>query len=311
MVTLVRQAGHSGICALMLLIATPSGIWSQTASGAATPARAGSASRTCLDTAIDANLTRVTLYQHLWVRDTNAAIVAQVALLSQRIAEVARAALGGASDTALAAADSFGTWKDELKELPFKIVLHRDAPSTWSVNHPADTVNRKLTALYARVLQSIPPDSLWILWPDGETRDSIPFSIEVMSNYRHQGEAIRQSSFPIATAKSMQFVDAQLTHQAIPHYPDDARLEGISARVLLQFVIDTNGRADPNSIRVIEPSPAVLDTSRFAHFYREFIDVSRDVVVRNRYAPARYGACLVKEGVRVPLAYQGRRLTDR
>ena len=299
------------ICALMLLIATPSGAWSQTTSGAAARTSATSTSRTCADTAVDANLTRVTLYQHLWVRDTTAAIVAQVALLSQRIAEVARAALGGKSDTVLAAADSLGAWKDELKELPFMIVLHRDAPSSWYVNHAADTVDPKLTAFYARVLQSIPPDSLWIIWPEGEATDSVTFRIDVMRNYPHLGNAIRQSSFPIATAKSVQYVNAQVIHQATPHHPDDARLEGISARVLLRFVIDTNGRADPSSIQVIEPSPAVLDTSRFAHFYREFIDVSRDVVVRNRYAPAHYGACLVTARVQSALVYAGRRLTDR
>jgi len=289
----------------LLLVATPYAAFAQTSSG-----RAPRPIAACSDTVVGANLTRVTLYQHLWLTDTSSAVVMQVGLINQRIAAAARSALGGLSDTSLAAADSLGVWQDELKELPFVIVLHRDGPSRWYVSHAADTVNPKLSALYARVLQSIPPDSLWIVWPDGEATDSLSVRIDVMSNYPLQQSAIRATSSPIATARAVQLAPAVVTHWARPHYPDDAASIGIVGKVLLGFVVDTNGRADPETIRVIEPTAATLASSRFAHFYHEFIYVSRDVVLRNRYAPARLGGCLIKQRVQQPFNYAGHR-TDR
>lgn len=77
-----------GVAALMLLLAVPVAAAAQAASsGVMADDRAG---RACLDTLSDANLTRVTVSQRAILTETNPAVLAQTALISQRIAAAAR-----------------------------------------------------------------------------------------------------------------------------------------------------------------------------------------------------------------------------
>jgi TonB family protein len=81
-----------------------------------------------------------------------------------------------------------------------------------------------------------------------------------------------------------------------PPYPELLHQAGIGGRVLLQAIIDTSGRAEPNSVRIIQsPNPA-------------FDPGSRNWILHALFRPARVHGRAVRVLIQVPLDY---RITGR
>jgi len=77
-----------------------------------------------------------------------------------------------------------------------------------------------------------------------------------------------------------------------PPYPELLRQAGIQGRVLIQAVIDTTGRAEPNSIKIIQsPNPG-------------FDQPSRTWIQHALFRPARVHGRAVRVLVQVPLDYR-------
>lgn len=260
-----------------------------------------------MDSLTDASLTRVTVSQRAVLTETNPAILTQSALVSQHIAVAARTALGGMGDS-LPNGSELGVWRQSIEHLPLVIVIHRDGRFTWNHSRGAGATNAKLTAFYERVLRSIPPDSLWMVWPDDYTADSVAIRLDVMSDDPYaNAPSMRATLFPVFTAKGLARTAALVELAADPAYPKDALADSITGRVAVAVVIGTDGRADSSTMRVLEPSAAVLAASPMAHFYHEFIDATRDVVLRERFRPARIGGCVIRQVVNLSYDYVPRR----
>ena len=81
-----------------------------------------------------------------------------------------------------------------------------------------------------------------------------------------------------------------------PPYPELLKQAGIQGRVLIQAIIDTAGRAEPSSIRIIQsPNPA-------------FDPGSRNWILHAQFRPARVHGRAVRVLIQVPLDY---RITGR
>ena len=78
-------------------------------------------------------------------------------------------------------------------------------------------------------------------------------------------------------------------------YPDLLRQAGVEGRVLVQAVLDTNGRAEPRSIRIIQSPNAGFDQS------------ARDFVLGARFRPARIKGRGVRVLVNLPIDFKIRR----
>jgi protein TonB len=80
---------------------------------------------------------------------------------------------------------------------------------------------------------------------------------------------------------------------AAPHpvYPERLRRAGIAGRVVVEAVIDTIGRAEPGSVRVIETHHPGFDAA------------ARDYVLRAVFRPARVNGRPVRVLVRVPIEF--------
>lgn len=77
-----------------------------------------------------------------------------------------------------------------------------------------------------------------------------------------------------------------------PRYPEMLRQAGIEGRVVMQAIIDTSGRAEPNSITIVRsPNPA-------------FNDVSRTWMLGALFRPARVHGRAVRVLVEVPIDYR-------
>lgn len=259
----------------------------------------------CRDTLIAANLSRLTVYQRAVVHDTTRAILAQVDLLASSIAQGVRASLG-AQGTDVPAGDLFGKWPRPIRHLPFDIIVRRNAPGAWRLGAVADSdaASPALTALYERTLRAIPPDSIWMIWPDGYAPDSVVFRLDLVA-FAHSGRLIPGKSAIIALFSSTGVVErpAAEKHHLSTHYPEDAAENRIFANLLLQFVVDTTGFVDKRTIRVLRPTEAQLDSSEYRQYLREFINVTRNALERDRFIPARIGRCAVRETVQLPVSY--------
>ena len=76
-----------------------------------------------------------------------------------------------------------------------------------------------------------------------------------------------------------------------PNYPDMLRSAGVEGEVLAQFVVDTTGRADPGSFKVLKSS------------HDMFVNSVRNALPRMRFIPAEVGGRKVKQLVQQPFAF--------
>ncbi len=76
-----------------------------------------------------------------------------------------------------------------------------------------------------------------------------------------------------------------------PHFPDVALRAGIGDELVMEFVVDTAGRAEPNSIIPLR-----------AHF-REFAEEAVKAIRSARFSPGRIGGCPVSVTVQMPVNF--------
>ena len=84
---------------------------------------------------------------------------------------------------------------------------------------------------------------------------------------------------------------ASLVEAPRPQYPENLRLAGVSGRVLVQFVVDTTGRVEKESVHVLEASHA------------RFENAVRDVLPRLRFRAAEIGDSKVRMLVQMPFEF--------
>jgi protein TonB len=80
-----------------------------------------------------------------------------------------------------------------------------------------------------------------------------------------------------------------------PHYPEVLRQAGIEGRVLVEAVLDTTGRAEAGSLRIISASHPLFATE------------AEQVVLASRYRPGRMAGRVVRVRVLVPISFGIRR----
>jgi protein TonB len=103
---------------------------------------------------------------------------------------------------------------------------------------------------------------------------------------------------PTAGDSGTTYLDIQVERQARavegsagPRYPESLRAARIEGKVLAQFVVDLEGRADLATFRVLESAHA------------RFTDAVREAVRRMRFHPAEVGGTPVRQLVRMPFVF--------
>jgi TonB family protein len=83
-----------------------------------------------------------------------------------------------------------------------------------------------------------------------------------------------------------------IIEQPEPRYPTALAAAGVSGRVVLDYVVDTAGRAEPGSLRVVASS------------HPAFVEAARASVLASRYQPARLRGRGVRQLVRQALSFR-------
>jgi protein TonB len=76
-----------------------------------------------------------------------------------------------------------------------------------------------------------------------------------------------------------------------PRFPAMLRAAGIEGRVLVQLVVDTLGRAEPDGVQIVEASHPL------------FAEAVREVLPRYRFTPGEVGGRKVRTRVQIPFAF--------
>jgi TonB family protein len=82
-------------------------------------------------------------------------------------------------------------------------------------------------------------------------------------------------------------------------YPEGPRIRGIVGEALVEFVVDTNGRAELRSVQVVQAT------------HPDFATTARSVLASARFAPARLSGEVVRCRVRLPVVFQIARNGER
>lgn len=264
------------------------------------------AARACLDTVSAASLRPVTVYQIANPSDTSEFVLAQVALISQRVAEGVRAALGGGRDL-VSSADTLVPWRHLAGRVPIRMALHREAATTWSADSSADPAKTKLTSLYASVLRAMPADQLEIVWPDQPVPDSITVLFE-LTNTDSTKTPLAIPGYPMMSVfrtRGVGFTPAMVRPRGpYPLYPSDAVASAVEAEVVMDIVVSPSGRANGTMRSVVISSRRnTLDGDARARYGREFTSSVEQALRRMQFDPARVGGCAVPQQAKYPFTF--------
>ncbi len=101
--------------------------------------------------------------------------------------------------------------------------------------------------------------------------------------------------------KAQVFTEAQLDDPVspinipTPRYPPVLESAGIAGRVVVQFIVDTTGHAEPNSFKVIETS------------HQLFVESAKESIQKAVFKPARFHGRPVRQLVQLPISFKSPR----
>jgi TonB family protein len=94
-----------------------------------------------------------------------------------------------------------------------------------------------------------------------------------------------------ATTRDERFQPATLLSQPVPRYPPALAALGVEGRVKLEFVVDTAGKVEAGSVRILESS------------HHAFEDAARTTVLGAAFRPARLSARPVRQLTRQAIRF--------
>jgi hypothetical protein len=276
------------------------------------PLRAQSARTrpSCLDSLAPSTMKRVPVYAAAEIADSvpvTQAAVASMDVLTQAVAEQARALLGATAGQ-LPPGDPQIGWRQ--LEHQVLVVARPDGRFTWRVQSPAwlsdqnidDAGARHLT----RALEAARVQGEAFLWDEALRRDSVSWLVRLEPAVLSEDGTVTPPSlragFPVFTvlAPAIQSADVERIRTNYPM----VRIRGFSGTVRLQFVIDTAGRAVPSTIRGVWPAneARLVGPQKFA--YDSVVRVMRLSLEDARFAPARVGRCTISQLVQQAFTYR-------
>lgn len=148
-----------------------------------------------------------------------------------------------------------------------------------------------------------------MVWPEGYRADSIILRLELESAIVTPERKIvlvpaQHPAFKVFRLLAPPMRPALVRpNQPPPHYPSEAENARVEAAVELHFVVDTNGRADPESMSDVREWSRERMTPEAYQYLDAFIRELRKVVLRWHFTPARIDMCPVRQWVDLPVKF--------
>ncbi|MFL5563354.1 MAG: hypothetical protein ACJ79K_17955 [Gemmatimonadaceae bacterium] len=189
---------------------------------------------------------------------------------------------------------------------------HRDGKLTSTIDGETDprfnASNLAGARLLARALDSAQKaGDIFLTWPAAATGDSIGFTIELRAAEVdgsgkvypvHASLGIPAMSLDVSTEEPVKILKAPRIDY--PSYSQAGHATGV---VLMQYVVDTSGRADMSTVKDLWPKNKPRPVDETSEFYREFRRAAERAIADARYIPASIGGCPVRQMVQQPFTF--------
>jgi hypothetical protein len=264
----------------------------------------------CLDSIPVSMMKRVPVYATADLLEgdvVSPGVLASIDVFTRTAAEQARTLLGAGANQ-LPPGEPAITWRQLDHQL--RVTAHRDGRLVSRVERaewPGDqSLGDSGIRHLARAVDEAKRKGEAFLWNDDLVRDSLTWLIRLVPATLAEDGSTQpptlRSGFPVLHVVAPPVVAAGVDRLRT-NFPM-VRIRGFAGTVRLQFVIDTAGRADPNSIRSVWPAnePRLSGPPAFA--YDSVVRVMRGAVKDARFAPARIGPCPINQLVHQGFTYQ-------
>ena len=264
----------------------------------------------CVSSLPDSAFTRTAVYMTVAVRNPiPQPVPSMIANVMQAVVDRADSALGSAPPY-LPNGEPTVTWHDLGGGL--LLTWHRDGGLTWTINAdsggpPRDTAS--LAHVVGRALAAtIASGEVFLGWPPEATNDSVQFDVGFTRARVKPDRTLEPVEAPLAIpilgVRAPWETPVIVLKLARPVYPDELQREGARARVQVEFIVDTTGRADVTTIRDAWPSWRPRLTGRLGRFYDRFYSAAARSVADARFEPATVAGCKVRQLVVQPFSWE-------
>lgn len=263
----------------------------------------------CLESIARESMTRVPVFASLAMRDSlRFEIPPTAANMLQAVADRI-AAMSGAQPGALPPGEPGITW-DSVGQ-PLAIIWHRDGKLTWRVwrdTATAASAPTKAALLFGRALDSAQAKrEIFMNWPDDIEGDSLELRVDFPRprvDSAGKIQAVRaRAAVPVFSVAAPREGEVVVVKPGQTYYPPLLQGSGVEGRVMMEFVVDTTGRADPATIHDWWPPERPRLTGALEAHYQELVRNARRTVMDTRFAPAEVGGCKFRQVVRQPFSW--------
>lgn len=294
-------------CALVLLAPVVGARPVQGQSPSPSFATDSAAAYACLDSLPASTLRRAVARLSLRADSTrDTAVALAVGFLAEELGPVLRARLGG-SDSTLAPADSFLTWRD-LQQASVTLVL---SPTGFVWRADASTPPG-VVRLLAPMLDSLMTSPPQVVWPEHVEARAVHVTLTLaVPPFDREGRPVAASPAgptvaamgpPVFTLPHPWHAPAMAPPGALAslRYPELVRRAGIEGTLMMEFVIGRDGRVFAPSIRDVQRPRYAPGEAHLTEAYDRFRQVVIPAIAQQRYIPATIGGCtmpmLVRQG---------------
>ena len=225
-------------------------------------------------------------------------------LASETVARYLRASLGAADGQLPVPVDSGFNWR--MLDGHLHVVAYRDGSVRhwFSADVPRHAPRPPFAGsdlgerMLAEALDSAQRAGEAFTWPEDVRADSIAFLLRyawpmpTRDTLTYRPMPVRHAA-PVAPLRVPEVLPAVVKKMATIGYPPAAENAKARALVRMQYVIDTTGRAVPESIHHVWDKDVPPLEGRRKRIYDQFVIASRSAVARSEFEPAVIGRCVV------------------
>lgn len=263
----------------------------------------------CLASIPDSLLHSVPVYvQAELVDSANRPILPGLDLLTQEVADSVRMSLGATADQ-LPNGEPAVTWT--ALDARVDVVLRRDGHVASTIHLDSESYRPDSAAalLLVRALAAVTgEDGYFMVWPEGYRSDSVAFRLEtyypMVSSRGDVGTLRLRQAFALFSVRVPTEEPVVPTRRFRPEYAEELQMNGVAGNVIMQFIVDTTGRAEMATVKDLWPSDRPRLTGVKGEYYETFRKAVVRSIARDRFEPARIGGCKVRQLVQMPFGFR-------
>jgi hypothetical protein len=225
------------------------------------------------------------------------------------LAERARPLVGG-SASEITRVDSVLHWRNVRTGAGMRIVARRDGKFSWSRRDKewSDTLQEPNFVLLERALAAARDSLDLFAFPEDAAADTFAFDVSyLVPTANREGKlAVTRPQFATPLFRLAMPWETTVTIERPPRieYPHENIFRGAIGSLILQYVVDSLGKADVSTLRDIPPPGLKKVSGEVLEAYRDFLAAARRGVGLARFGPARVGGCAVPQLVQQPFEFR-------